>query len=314
MSGSVLITGGAGFLGSHLADRFIAGNWRVIVVDNLLTGSIENIAHLIGRDNFYFVKYDVTKYLFFQEKIDLILHFACPASPVDFAMHPIHTMKVDSLGTLNSLGLAKAKKARYLFASTSEVYGSPLVHPQTETYWGNVNPLGIRSVYDEAKRFSESMCMAYLREHDLDIRIARIFNTYGTRMKFNDGRVIPNFIQQALENNDLTVFGEGLQSRSFCHVDDLVTGIYELATRENLAGEVVNLGNPQEISILELARMIIKTTESKSRIALKSLPKDDPPRRCPDITLARKTLDFNPQIDLETGLKTIMPWFRSRLP
>lgn len=312
MPGTVLITGGAGFLGSHLSDRFMADRWRVIVVDNLLTGSVENIAALIGQEGFSFIKYDVTRYLYFQEEIDLILHFACPASPVDYAMHPIHTMKVDSLGTLNSLGLAKAKQARYLFASTSEVYGSPLVHPQPESYWGHVNPLGVRSVYDEAKRFSESMCMAYYREHGLDIRIARIFNTYGTRMKADDGRVIPNFINQALAGQPLTIFGDGTQSRSFCHVDDLVDGIIELATRENLAGQVFNLGNPEEVSMLDLARLTIELSGSSSRISFKSLPGDDPPRRCPDITRAAQLLGFKPKISLEQGLNSLIPWFRER--
>lgn len=310
---TVLITGGAGFLGSHLSDKFLNEEWNVIVLDNLITGSIENISHLIGHKNFRFIKYDVTDYLFFEEEIDLILHFACPASPLDYFQHPIHTMKVDSLGTLNTLGLARNKKSRYLFASTSEIYGSPEVHPQTEDYWGNVNPVGIRSVYDEAKRFSEAMCMAYHREHNIDIRIARIFNTYGTRMKLSDGRVIPTFISQALSGKDITIFGDGSHTRSFCFVDDLIEGIYKLSTTGDLDGSVVNLGNPDEFTIKSLAEKIISLTGSSSDIVFQDIPEDDPPIRKPDITKAGKLIGFSPVMTLEEGLKKIIPWFRRRV-
>lgn len=282
-------------------------------MDNLLTGSIDNIAHLMGRENFKFIKYSVTNYLFFEEEIDLILHFACPASPYDYTQHPIHTMKVDSLGTLNTLGLARNKKSRYLFASTAEVYGDPDVHPQPESYWGNVNPTGPRSVYDEAKRFSEAMCMAYFREHHIDVQIARIFNTYGTRMRLNDGRVIPTFLAQALANEDITIFGDGRQTRSFCFVSDLVEGIYSLSTKSGLAGETFNIGNPNEISIKELAQQIIKFTGSRSMIVHKDAPPEDPARRKPDITRAQKILDFTPQYDLQQGLKKIIPWFEKKI-
>ncbi len=310
---TVLITGGAGFLGSHLSDKFLTNGWNVIILDNLITGSIDNISHLIGKDNIKFIKYDVTDYLFFEEKIDLILHFACPASPLDYAQHPIHTMKVDSLGTLNTLGLAKIKKSRYIFASTSEIYGSPEVHPQTEDYWGNVNPVGTRSVYDEAKRFSEAMCMAYHREHNIDIRIARIFNTYGTRMKLTDGRVIPTFISQALTDRDITIFGDGSHTRSFCYADDLTEGIFNLSVSDGLNGEVVNLGNPEEFSIKDLAEKIIKITGSDSAIKYKDIPEDDPPIRKPDISKAKKLLNFSPEISLDTGLEKIIPWFNDKL-
>lgn len=310
---TVLITGGAGFLGSHLSDKFLGRGWNVIILDNLITGSVDNISHLIGKDNFKFIKYDVTDYLFFEEEINLILHFACPASPFDYAQHPIHTMKVDSLGTLNTLGLAKNKGARYVFASTSEIYGSPKVHPQVEDYWGNVNPVGIRSVYDEAKRFSEAMCMAYHREHGIDIRISRIFNTYGTRMKLTDGRVVPTFISQALSGKDITIFGDGSHTRSFCFIDDLVEGIYEISTKESLEGEVINLGNPVEFSIRQLAEIIIRITGSGSKIIYKDIPEDDPPIRKPDISKARKILGFNPETELEEGLGKIIPWFKERI-
>ena len=310
---TVLITGGAGFLGSHLSDKFLFMGWNVIILDNLITGSVDNISHLIGKDNFKFIKYDVTDYLFFEEEINLILHFACPASPFDYAQHPIHTMKVDSLGTLNTLGLTKNKGSRYVFASTSEVYGSPEVHPQVENYWGNVNPVGIRSVYDEAKRFSEAMCMAYHREHGIDIRISRIFNTYGTRMKLTDGRVVPTFISQALSGKDITIFGDGSHTRSFCFIDDLVDGIYKISTKDNLEGKVINLGNPVEFSIRQLAETIIKITGSESKIIYKEIPEDDPPIRRPDISKAREILDFNPEIEIEEGLGKIIPWFRERI-
>ncbi len=310
---TVLITGGAGFLGSHLSDKFLNEEWNVIVLDNLITGSIDNISHLIGHKNFRFIKYDVTDYLFFEGDIDLILHFACPASPLDYFQHPIHTMKVDSLGTLNTLGLARNKNSRYIFASTSEIYGSPQVHPQTEDYWGNVNPVGIRSVYDEAKRFSEAMCMAYHREHNIDIRIARIFNTYGTKMKLSDGRVIPTFISQALSGKDITIFGDGSHTRSFCFVDDLVEGIYNLSVTDDLEGIVVNLGNPDEFTIKSLAEKIISLTGSDSTIIFHDIPEDDPPIRKPDISKAEKLLGFSPKISLEAGLKKIIPWFQRRI-
>jgi len=310
---TVLITGGAGFLGSHLCDKFLENNWNVIVLDNLLTGSIDNVSHLMGKGNFKFIKYDVTNYLFFEENIDLILHFACPASPLDYAQYPIHTMKVDSLGTLNTLGLANNKKSRYVFASTSEIYGSPTVHPQKEEYWGNVNPIGPRSVYDEAKRFSEAMCMAYHREHRIDIRIARIFNTYGTRMKLKDGRVIPTFISQAIKKKDISIFGDGSQTRSFCFVDDLVEGIYKLSLTDGIPGEVVNLGNPEELTIKQVAQMIIEKTNSQSKIIFETMPVDDPPKRKPDISKAERLLKFRPLVSLSLGLDKIIPWFSSRI-
>ena len=310
---TILITGGAGFLGSHLCDWFLDRSWRVIVVDNLITGAIENISHLLGKENFTFYKYSVTNYLFFEEKIDLILHFACPASPFDYIQYPIHTMKVDSLGTLNTLGLAKSKVSRYVFASTSEVYGSPAVHPQSEDYWGHVNPVGPRSVYDEAKRFSEAMCMAYFREHGIDVRIARIFNTYGTRMRLDDGRVVPTFISQALKDEDITIFGEGDQTRSFCFIDDLTEGIYTLSTRDDLAGEVVNLGNPEELSIRKLADTVVEKTASRSKLKFESMPVDDPPIRQPDISKARKLLGFDPGVSLSEGLDRIIPWFKKKI-
>lgn len=309
----VLITGGAGFLGSHLCDRFLNEGWEVVGLDNLLTGSLENIDHLMGNPKFRFVKYSVTNYLFFEEPIQLILHFACPASPRDYAQYPIHTMKVDSLGTLHSLGLAKKKNSRYVFASTSEVYGSPAVHPQSEEYWGNVNPVGPRSVYDEAKRFSEAMCMAYYRVHQVDTRIARIFNTYGKRMKLDDGRVIPTFISQALKAEPITIHGDGSHTRSFCYVDDLVEGIYQLSVSEGIEGEVVNLGNPEELSIRALADLIVDRTGSSSEIIHKDIPEDDPPQRKPDIRKARKLLDYNPGVSLAQGLDLILPWFKSMI-
>lgn len=311
--GTVLITGGAGFLGSHLCDIFLGRGWRVIVVDNLITGAIDNISHLMGTENFSFIKYNVTHYLFFEDEIDLILHFACPSSPFDYEQYPIHTMKVDSLGTLNTLGLAKNKSARYVFASTSEVYGSPSIHPQDEGYWGHVNPVGPRSVYDEAKRFSEAMCMAYFRKHDVDVRIARIFNTYGTRMRLDDRRAIPTFISQALQNREITIFGDGSQTRSFCFIDDLTRGIFNLSTREGIGGEVFNLGNPEEKTVLDVARTIIEKVGSHSKITHAGMPEDDPPRRRPDIAKARKWLDFDPVIDLKQGLEKVIPWFKEKL-
>lgn len=309
----VLITGAAGFIGSHLCDRFIKEGFNVIGIDSFLTGSPDNIAHLIGNERFRFIKYDVTNFIYIPDKIDIILHFACPASPVDYLNHPIHTMKVDSLGTINTLGLAKAKKSRYIFASTSEIYGDPHVHPQPETYWGNVNPIGIRSVYDEAKRFSEALTMAYYRKHNLDTRIVRIFNTYGPKMRMNDGRVVPNFITQAMKNEPITVYGDGTQTRSFCYVDDLVEGIFKISIAENLTGEVINLGNPKEYNIKDFAQIIKKMTNSKSTIIFKDLPQDDPKQRKPNITKAKTILRWEPKVDLREGLKKAINWFKEKL-
>jgi dTDP-glucose 4,6-dehydratase len=309
----VLITGAAGFIGSHLCEKFLKEGHEVIGLDNFLTGTPDNIAHLFENPRFTFIRYDVTNFLYVKGDLDLILHFACPASPVDYMNHPIHTMKVDSIGTFNTLGLAKEKGSRYVFASTSEVYGNPTVHPQPETYWGNVNPLGPRSVYDEAKRFSEALTMAYHRQHRLDVRIVRIFNTYGPRMRINDGRVIPNFIYQALRGEDLTVHGDGTQTRSFCYIEDLVEGIYRVATAEGIEGEVFNLGNPEECTILELAEKILKITGSGSGIRFVERPPDDPDRRRPDITKAKEMLGWEPRIPLEEGLRRTVEWFRSKL-
>lgn len=309
----VLITGAAGFIGSHLCDRFIKEGFYVIGMDSFLTGSPDNIAHLIGNERFKFIKYDVTNFIYIPDEIDTILHFACPASPVDYLNHPIHTMKVDSLGTINTLGLAKAKKARYIFASTSEIYGDPQVHPQPETYWGNVNPIGIRSVYDEAKRFSEALTMAYHRKHKIDTRIVRIFNTYGSRMRMNDGRVVPNFITQALKNEPITIYGDGTQTRSFCYVDDLVEGIFKISIAENLVGEVINLGNPEEYKIVDFAQIIKRLTNSKSPIIFKPLPQDDPKQRKPDIIKIKTTLKWEPKISLNEGLKKAINWFKEKI-
>lgn len=309
----ILITGAAGFIGSHLCDRFIKEGFYVIGLDSFLTGSPDNIAHLIGNERFKFIKYDVTNFIYIPDEIDIILHFACPASPVDYLNHPIHTMKVDSLGTINTLGLAKAKKARYIFASTSEVYGDPKVHPQPETYWGNVNPIGPRSVYDEAKRFSEALTMAYYREHKIDIRIVRIFNTYGPRMRMNDGRVVPNFITQALKNEPITIYGDGTQTRSFCYIDDLIEGIFKTAIMENIDGKVFNLGNTEEHKIKDFAQIIKNLTNSKSLIIFKSLPQDDPTRRCPDIYLVKEKLHWEPKIGLEEGLGKVIEYFKKKL-
>ncbi len=305
----VLITGAAGFIGSHLAERFLEEGFYVIGMDNFLTGSPDNIAHLFGNKNFRFIHYNVVNYIYVEGPVDLVVHLACPASPVDYMNHPIHTMKVDSLGTLNTLGFAKLKGSRYVFASSSEVYGSAQVHPQPEDYWGYVNPVGPRSVYDEAKRFSEALCMAYHREHGLDVRIARIFNTYGPRMRRNDGRVIPTFIEKALRGEPLPIYGDGSQTRSFCYIDDLVEGLFRLSVREGLAGTVVNLGNPEEVSILELAQKVIELSKSSSKVEFLPPRDDDPPRRCPDISRAKKLLGWFPQISLEDGLKITFRWF-----
>ena len=307
----VLITGAAGFIGSHLCERFLREGFYVIGMDNFLTGSPDNIAHLFENRNFHFIYYNVVNYIYIEGPVDIVIHFACPASPVDYMNHPIHTMKVDSLGTLNTLGFAKVKGARYVFASSSEVYGSATIHPQHEDYWGYVNPIGPRSVYDEAKRFSEALCMAYHREHNMDVRIARIFNTYGPRMRRGDGRVIPTFIEKALRNEPVPIYGDGSQTRSFCYIDDLVEGLFLLSTKENLKGEVVNLGNPQEISILDLAKKVIELSSSSSKIEFLPPRVDDPQRRCPNITKAKKLLEWWPKIDLDEGLRKTIDWFRS---
>ncbi len=309
----VLITGAAGFIGSHLCEKFLEEGHEVIGLDNFLTGSPDNIAHLFRNPRFTFYKYDVTNFIYVSGDLELILHFACPASPVDYMNHPIHTMKVDSLGTLHTLGLAREKSARYLLASTSEVYGNPTVHPQPETYWGNVNPLGPRSVYDEAKRFSEALTMAYHREHGIDVRIARIFNTYGPRMRMNDGRVIPNFVCQALTGRPLTVYGDGTQTRSFCYIDDLVEGIYLLAVRDDLVGEVFNLGNPEELKVLDLARLVLEVSGSTSQIVFRERPPDDPDRRRPDISKAKKILGWEPKTGVREGIRRTVEWFRRKL-
>lgn len=307
----VLITGGAGFLGSHLCDRFLKEGYRVICMDNLITGSATNIEHLFGNKSFQFIKHDVTNYIYVKGELDLILHFASPASPIDYLEMPIQTLKVGSLGTHKALGLAKEKNARFLLASTSEVYGDPLVHPQPETYWGNVNPIGFRGVYDEAKRFAEAMTMAYHRYHGVDTRIVRIFNTYGSRMRLEDGRALPTFMSQALRGEDITVFGDGKQSRSFTYVDDLVEGIFRLANSDY--SEPVNIGNPQEITILEFAEEIIRLIGSKSKIIHKELPIDDPQVRKPDITRATEILGWSPTVDRAEGLKITLDYFRKQI-
>ncbi|MCE7933109.1 MAG: SDR family oxidoreductase [Chlorobi bacterium CHB2] len=306
-----LITGGAGFLGSHLCDRFVAEGHQVICMDNLITGKAENIAHLFGQPNFLFVQHDVTNYIVVEGPLDYILHFASPASPIDYLKFPIQTLKVGSLGTHKALGLAKAKGARFLLASTSEVYGDPLIHPQPEEYWGNVNPIGVRGVYDEAKRFAEALTMAYQRYHGVDTRIVRIFNTYGPRMRVDDGRAIPAFFSQAITGQPLTVFGEGTQTRSVCFVDDLVEGIYRLLRSD--VGEPVNIGNPDELTMLELAQEIKNLTGSSSPIEFRALPKDDPQVRQPDITRARQLLRWEPQVDRQEGLARTMEYFRAAL-
>ncbi|MEX1010653.1 MAG: UDP-glucuronic acid decarboxylase family protein [Balneolaceae bacterium] len=306
----VLITGGAGFLGSHLCDRYIKEGFHVTCMDNLLTGSADNVAHLTGHDRFVFIKHDVTNFIHVKGRLDLVLHFASPASPIDYLEMPIQTLKVGSLGTHKALGVAKAKNARFLLASTSEVYGDPEVHPQPETYWGNVNPIGVRGVYDEAKRFAEAMTMAYHRYHGVETRIARIFNTYGSRMRLNDGRALPTFMRQALQNEPLTIFGDGSQTRSFTYVDDLVEGIWRLSQSDE--SDPVNLGNPQEITILEFAREIVELTGSKSSIIHKELPKDDPQVRKPDISRAKEVLDWEPRVDRKEGLNRTLDYFREK--
>lgn len=307
----ILITGGAGFIGSHLCDRFLEKGHEVVCMDNLITGSTDNIPHLLGHPKFLFVKHDVTNYIFAEGKIDAILHFASPASPADYLNFPIQTLKVGSLGTHKALGLAKEKGAQFLLASTSEVYGDPLCHPQREDYWGNVNPIGPRGVYDEAKRFAEAITMAYHRYHGVDTRIARIFNTYGPRMRLNDGRVVPNFILQALKGEDLTVYGDGSQTRSFCYIDDLVQGIVGLLfSRET---DPVNLGNPGEFTILQFAKEVLKITGSRSRIVHKDLPMDDPRVRKPDILRAQRLLGWTPKVEVREGIERTVPYFREKL-
>lgn len=306
-----LITGGAGFLGSHLCERLLLEGHQVICIDNLITGSADNIAHLIGNPSFVFVQYDVTNYIFVDGEIDYVLHFASPASPIDYLQYPIQTLKVGSLGTHKALGLAKAKGARFLLASTSEVYGDPLVHPQTEEYWGNVNPIGVRGVYDEAKRFAEAITMAYHRYHGVETRIVRIFNTYGPRMRLNDGRAIPAFMSQALTGQPLTVFGDGSQTRSVCYVDDLVDGIFRLLMSDMV--EPVNIGNPDELTMLELAEEIRQISGTDAGIEFRELPLDDPKVRRPDITRAHEILGWQPHVQRREGLERTLEYFRKRL-
>ena len=305
---AIVITGGAGFLGSHLCDRFIGEEMRVFCVDNLITGNTRNIDHLSRNSNFRFIRHDISKEFRLNDPIDYVLHFASPASPVDYLNHPIPTLKVGSLGSHITLGLAKLKKARYLLASTSEVYGDPQVHPQKESYWGHVNPIGPRGVYDEAKRFAEAITMAYHRYHKLDTRIIRIFNTYGPRMRINDGRVVPNFIHQAMHNKPLTVYGRGTQTRSFCYYSDLVDGIFRLLKSD--VTTPVNIGNPDEFTILQFAKLVLALSDTSSKIVYKPLPIDDPKQRRPDITLARKRLGWTPKVKLKEGLRKTIAWFQ----
>ena len=309
MPKTILITGAAGFLGSHLCDRFIDEGFRVVGMDNFITGDKDNIKHLLDHPNFHFIQHDVTIHIDIEESIDYILHFASPASPIDYLKIPIQTLKVSSLGTHNLLGLAKAKKARILVASTSEIYGDPLVHPQPEDYYGNVNSIGPRGVYDEAKRFQEAITMAYQRFHGVETRIARIFNTYGPRMRLNDGRVIPAFMGQALRGEDLSVFGKGAQTRSFCYVDDLIEGIYRLLFSDY--SNPVNLGNPDEITIIEFAHEILQLTNSDQKISFNPLPEGDPLKRQPDISLAKKELNWQPETSRVQGMKITFDYFKN---
>jgi len=304
-----LVTGGAGFLGSHLCERLLDEGLHVVCMDNLITGSLANIEHLVGRTGFTFIHHDVTNFIHVPGRLDYILHFASPASPIDYLNLPIQTLKVGSLGTHKALGLAKSKGARFLLASTSEVYGDPLIHPQPESYWGNVNPVGPRGVYDEAKRFAEALTMAYHRHHGVDTRIVRIFNTYGPRMRADDGRVVPAFICQALAGEPLTAFGDGSQTRSFCFVDDLIEGIWRLLGSDY--AEPMNIGNPAEMTVLEFAQQIIRLTGSRSEIVFRPLPVDDPKVRQPDISLARRVLGWEPTVSLERGLGIAIEYFRS---
>ncbi len=306
-----LVTGAAGFLGSHLTDRLLAEGYRVIGMDNLITGNVANIEHLAGNEEFEFIKHDVTKFIYLPGKIDMVYHFASPASPIDYLNYPIPTLKVGALGTHNALGLAKDKRATFLLASTSEVYGDPKVHPQNEDYWGNVNPIGPRGVYDEAKRFAEAMAMAYHRYHEVDTKIVRIFNTYGPRMRLEDGRVVPAFIGQALRSEPLTVFGDGSQTRSFSYVSDLIDGIYRLSQHET--HEPVNIGNPREMTILEFAEKILEQIETESKIEFRPLPTDDPKISQPNIERAKKLLGWEPQVPFEEGIVTTVEFFRDYL-
>jgi dTDP-glucose 4,6-dehydratase len=303
----ILVTGVAGFLGSHLADRLLAEGHEVVGLDNFITGSPDNISDLLGNERFTFYRYDVTEFMYVAGDLHGVLHFASPASPIDYLQLPIQTLKVGSLGTHKALGLAKAKGARFLLASSSEVYGDPAMHPQPESYWGNVNPVGPRGVYDEAKRFAEALTMAYHRYHGVDTRIARIFNTYGPRMRRDDGRVVSNFIVQSLQRNPLTIFGDGSQTRSFCYVDDLIEGIYRLFTSDRV--EPLNLGNPSEYTISELAELVLELTGSTAGVEYQPLPQDDPKVRQPDISLARQLLAWEPQLDLRAGLKATIGYF-----
>lgn len=308
---TAVVTGGAGFLGSHLCDKLVNENINVICIDNLLTGSLDNIEHLFENQKFSFIKHDVTNFIHVPGKVDYVLHFASPASPIDYLKLPIQTLKVGSLGTHKALGLAKEKKATFLLASTSEVYGDPEIHPQSEEYWGNVNPIGPRGVYDEAKRFAEAMTMAYQRYHHVETRIVRIFNTYGPRMRINDGRALPAFVSQALTNKDITVFGDGSQTRSFCYISDLIDGIFKLLLSNVL--EPVNIGNPSEITIKQFAEEVISLTKSKSKIVYRSLPEDDPKIRQPNISKAKTKLKWEPNIDREEGLLKTIGYFKEKL-
>jgi len=308
---TAVVTGGAGFLGSHLSDRLLAEGFRVIAIDNLITGNTDNIEHLAGSPDFKFIRHNVSEYIFVPGPVDYVFHFASPASPIDYLEHPIPTLKVGALGTHNTLGLAKDKGATFLLASTSECYGDPLVHPQSEDYWGHVNPIGPRGVYDEAKRFAEAMTMAYHRFHRMDTKIVRIFNTYGPRMRLRDGRVVPAFISQALNNEALTVFGDGSQTRSFCYVSDLIDGIFRLALSD--FHEPVNIGNPAEMTILDFAQKILALTGSEAQIVFKPLPVDDPRVRQPDISRAKRLLGWQPKVDFESGVRETIGYFRQKL-
>ena len=305
---TVLLTGGAGFIGSYLCERLLGEGYKVICMDNLITGSLSNISHLLKNPRFKFTERDVSKFIGIKDNIYYVLHFASPASPIDYLKFPIQTLKVGSLGTHNALGVAKAKGAKFLLASTSEVYGDPLIHPQPESYWGHVNPVGPRGVYDEAKRFAEAIAMAYHRVHKIDVKIVRIFNTYGPRMRKEDGRAIPNFISQALSNKPITVYGKGLQTRSFCYITDLIDGIYRLMNSG--INEPINIGNPNEMTIIALAKAIIKITNSRSKIVYKPLPQDDPKTRQPDITKAKKLLNWKPKVGLSEGLSQTIRYFQ----
>jgi dTDP-glucose 4,6-dehydratase len=308
---TAVVTGGAGFLGSHLSDRLLAEGFRVIGIDNLITGNTDNIQHLAGNPDFKFIRHNVSEYIFVPGPVDYVFHFASPASPIDYLEHPIPTLKVGALGTHNTLGLAKDKGATFLLASTSECYGDPLVHPQSEDYWGHVNPIGPRGVYDEAKRFAEAMTMAYHRFHSVDTKIVRIFNTYGPRMRLRDGRVVPAFISQALNNESLTVFGDGSQTRSFCYVSDLIDGIVRLALSD--FHEPVNIGNPAEMTILDFAQKILALTGSTAQIVFRPLPVDDPRVRQPDITRAKRLLGWQPKVDFESGVRETIGYFKQKL-